>query len=399
MVEISSLTPPYARIMSDQATSSVSFNEPVLGEAEAEAVRKVLGSGTIRGDGPVSQHVEEEMEEWLGIDHVFLTTSCTHALEMAMVVLDIGPGDEVIMPSFNFVSSANAVVLRGATPVFAEIEPDTLNLDVEAVRKKINPRTKAIVPVHYAGVSCDMGALLALADEHDLYVVEDAAQGVDAYYDGQALGTMGDIGCYSFHETKNITCGEGGAFLTNDEQLARKAELVREKGTNRSAFIRGEVDKYTWVSEGSSYILSDILASVLRAQLRRRSAIKRKRKAVWTAYHEALAPLAEEGIVTLPTIPARCTSNYHIFFFRVGTPRQRNHLLDVLKNHGIDASFHYIPLHSSPYGQEYLGDEDTLPRTKHCSETLIRLPLHPGLAEDAASLADRVAHLLVEESA
>jgi dTDP-4-amino-4,6-dideoxygalactose transaminase len=380
--------------MSDQSPPSISFNEPVLGDPEAEAVRDVLDSGTVRGDGPVSQRVETQMEEWLDIDHVFLTTSCTHALEMAMLVLDIGPEDEVIMPSFNFVSSANAVVLRGATPVFAEIRPDTLNVDVEDVASKITDRTKAIVPVHYAGVSCRMDALQSLADEHDLYIVEDAAQGVDAYYKGAPLGTLGDIGCYSFHETKNLTCGEGGAFLTNDDDLARRAEIAREKGTNRSAFIRGEVDKYTWVDEGSSYIPSDILAAILKVQLSKRASIKEKRKKVWKAYYNALVPLAEKGSLQLPSVPDACNSNYHIFFFRVNTPRQRDALLDALQDHGIDASFHYIPLHSSPFGQQYVEEDMTLPNTEHCSQTLIRLPLHPKLADQCPALAEQIADVI-----
>jgi dTDP-4-amino-4,6-dideoxygalactose transaminase len=373
--------------MADSTTRTVSFNEPTTGATEADAVREALESGTIRGDGPVSQRVEEYLKEWLGIDHVFLTTSCTHALEMAMIALDIGPGDEVIMPSFNFVSSGNAVVLRGATPVFAEIKPDTLNVDPEDVADKITPQTKAIIPVHYAGVGCDMKALLSLAEQHDLYVVEDAAQAIDAYYEGHPLGTMGDIGCYSFHETKNITCGEGGAFLTDSEEIARKAELVREKGTNRSAFIRGEVDKYTWVSEGSSYIQSDVLASVLEAQLEKRNEIKRRRRIVWEAYHEALSPLADSQEVHLPPIPDGRRSNYHIFFFRVATPELRNQILDALKDHGIQATFHYIPLHSSPFGKRFVEPEQTLPITERCSKTLIRLPLYPQLVDDAEQVA------------
>lgn len=382
--------------MDDPITGTVEFNQPTTGDAEAEAARETLKSGTIRGDGPVSQRVEAQMEEWLGIDHVFLTTSCTHALEMAMIVLDVGPGDEVIMPSFNFVSSANAVVLRGAKPVFADIKPGTLNVDPEDVAAKITPRTKAIIPVHYAGVGCDMDALLRLAHEHDVYVVEDAAQAVDAYYAGQPLGTMGDIGCYSFHETKNITCGEGGAFLTDSEEIARKAELVREKGTNRSAFIRGEVDKYTWVSEGSSYIQSDVLASVLETQLQKRDEIKTRRETVWKAYHAALAPLAQEADLHLPRIPEGRRSNYHIFFFRVATPELRNQILDALKEHGIQATFHYIPLHSSPFGQQYIEEDDPLPITQTCSETLIRLPLYPELAAEAEPLATRAAQIVGE---
>lgn len=381
----------------ERDVTPIAFNEPWTGEAEAEAARKVLDAGTIRGDGPVSSRVQEKLASWLGIDEVFLTTSCTHALEMAMMVLEIGPGDEVIMPSFNFVSSGNAVVLRGATPVFAEIRPDTLNVDVEDVARKITPRTKAIIPVHYAGVSCDMDALMALADEHDVYVVEDAAQGVDAHYNGAPLGTIGDIGCYSFHETKNISCGEGGAFLTDNEDLARQAELVREKGTNRSAFIRGEVDKYTWVSEGSSYIQSDILAAVLEAQLEKRDAIKTRRKTIWTAYREALTPFAADGRVALPHVPDACQTNYHIFFFRVETPTLRNQLLDALKEAGIQATFHYIPLHSSPFGQQFVESDEAFPITEHCSKTLIRLPVYPQLAERARSLAERVADIVDQE--
>lgn len=383
--------------MDDETLRSIPFNKPALGRSEIEAVKAVLNSGTIRGDGPVSQRVEERLEEWLDIEHVFLTTSCTHALEMAMIVLEVGPGDEVIMPSFNFVSSANAVVLRGATPVFADINPDTLNIDVDDVARKVTPRTKAIVPVHYAGVSCDMDALLAIADDHDLYVVEDAAQGIDAYYDGAPLGTMGDIGCYSFHETKNLTCGEGGAFLTDHDELARKAELVREKGTNRSAFIRGEVDKYTWVHEGSSYIQSDILASVLDAQLDKRSEIKARRKAVWTAYWDALAPLAEDDTLSLPRIPPRRDSNYHIFFFRVSSPERRTEVLGALKDRGINATFHYIPLHSSPFGQKYLEVEEPLPVTSHCSKTLVRLPVYPELADTADETAEQAAQIIDDQ--
>ena len=231
---------------------NIPFNEPYIDEEEEQALIKALRSKHLRGDGPCTQRVQAYMEEWLDVEHVLLTTSCTHALEMAMLVLGISPGEEVIMPSFNFVSSANAAVLAGADPVFAEVSPETMNLDPEDVERRITERTKAIVPVHYAGVACDMDAILEIADRYDLYVVEDAAQGVDAYYDGEPLGTMGDIGCYSFHDTKNITCGEGGAFMTNDPEIAHRAEIVREKGTNRAAFIRGEVDKYTWVDKGSS---------------------------------------------------------------------------------------------------------------------------------------------------
>jgi dTDP-4-amino-4,6-dideoxygalactose transaminase len=366
----------------------IPFNKPHTGEDEREAVTAALRQDVLHGDGPISRRVQDQLEEWLGARHVFLTTSCTHALEMSMIALGVGDGDEVIMPSFTFVSSANAAVLRGARPVFAEIKPDTLNIDPEDVERKITPRTKAVVPVHYAGVGCDMNALMELADQHDFYVVEDAAQAVDAQYQEEYLGTIGDIGCFSFHDTKNITCGEGGAFVTSDDEIARQAELVREKGTNRSAFLRGEVDKYTWVSRGSSYIQSDVLAALLEAQLGRRAEIKAKRRAVWTTYYEVLRPLAEEGALHLPVVPEDRDANYHIFFFRTRTPEERDRVLTALKENGIQATFHYVPLHSSPYGREELGCEQELPVTQRCSETLIRLPVYPHLAERSEEVAE-----------
>jgi len=350
----------------------------------------------LHGDGPISERVQGQLREWLGVHCALLTTSCTHALEMAMIALEIGPGDEVIMPSFTFVSTANAVVLRGATPVFAEIRPDTLNIDPADVERKITPRTKVIAPVHYAGIACDMEALQDLAETHDLAIVEDAAQGVDAYYKDQPLGTIGDIGCYSFHDTKNVTSGEGGAFLTNDPEIAKRSEIVREKGTNRSAFFRGEVDKYSWVDEGSSYLPSDILAALLEAQLGRRDEIRALRKKVWDAYYEALKPLAEDGLFTLPTVPDYARPNYHIFYLRTRTPEARNDLLDALKAAGIGATFHYIPLHSSPYGRNTLGWTEDLGITQRCSETLIRLPLYPQLAGRAEEVAERAVETVRE---
>ena len=365
----------------------IPFNKPYIGEEEREAVAEALGQDVLHGDGPTTERVQSFLEDWLDVQHAFLVTSCTHALEMAMMALDIGLGDEVIMPSFNFVSSANAVVLQGATPVFAEIRPETLNLDPEAVEEKITPDTEAIVPVHYGGVACDMEAFLELGERYDVAIVEDAAQGVDAYYDGQPLGTIGDIGGYSFHDTKNITSGEGGAFLTDNEAVARRAEIIREKGTNRSAFYRGEVDKYSWVDEGSSYIPSDLLAALLEVQLERRDEIRQKRKQVWTTYREALTPLARDGLISLQTIPDYADHNYHIFYFRANTPDERDELLGALKEAGIQATFHYVPLHSSPYGRNTLECTDELPVTQHCSETLIRLPTYPQLATQAESIA------------
>lgn len=372
----------------------IPFNKPYIGEKERKAVVEALDQDVIHGDGPTTERVQGFLEDWLGVDHALLMTSCTHALEMAMMTLDVGPGDEVIMPSFNFVSSANAVVLQGATPVFAEIRPDTMNLDPEAVEEKITPDTKAVVPIHYGGVACDMAALLELGETYDVAIVEDAAQGVDAYWQGEPLGTIGEIGCYSFHDTKNVTSGEGGAFLTNDEDIARRAEIVREKGTNRSAFYRGEVDKYSWVDEGSSYIPSDILAALLEAQLDRRDEIKQKRKQVWTTYREALRPLVDDGLIEWQTIPEYADPNYHLFYFRTNTPDERDELLNALKDEGIQATFHYVPLHSSPYGRETLGCTDDLPITRHCSETLIRLPVYPQLHGRAEDVAERVAETL-----
>jgi dTDP-4-amino-4,6-dideoxygalactose transaminase len=357
-------------------------NAPYIGIEEEEAVKKALVSGHLIGNGSICKRVERQMQEMFNAKHVLLTTSCTHAMEMAMLVLGIEPGDEVILPSFTFVSTANCVVLRGAQPVFAEIKPDTLNIDPDDIRRRITPRTRAIMPVHYAGVGCDMDKIMAIAEEHGLHVVEDAAQGVDAKYKERYLGTIGHIGCYSFHYTKNITCGEGGAFLTNDDEIARKAETIREKGTNRSAFLRGEVDKYTWVSAGSSYVLSDLLAAVLEAQLAKRAEIKAKRKAVWEQYYETLKPLAAEGKVMLLVIPTGRESNYHIFFFRVMDEEKRNAVLNGLRSEGIGATFHYIPLHSSPFGRQSVECAYDLPLTDGCSTTPVRLPLYPGILDE-----------------
>ncbi len=368
----------------------IPFSKPFFDQREADAVAKVLQTSILHGDGPVSRRVQDKLREWTGARYVYLTTSCTHALEMAMLTLGVGLGDEVIMPSFTFVSTANAVVLRGAKPVFAEIREDTLNIDPDDIERKITPRTKAIIPVHYAGVGCEMDRIMEIAREHNLSVVEDAAQGVDAKYNGKYLGTVGDIGCYSFHDTKNITCGEGGAFLTNDEEIAKKAELIREKGTNRSAFLRGEIDKYTWVSEGSSYIQSEVLAALLEVQLAKKDEIKEKRRGVWRSYYGALKPLEEKGLIKFPKIPESCEQNYHIFCFRVATEDVRGKVIDSLKAEGIQATFHYVPLHSSPFGRDFLGCKFELPVTEECSRTLVRLPLYPQLCDSVEVLVARV---------
>jgi dTDP-4-amino-4,6-dideoxygalactose transaminase len=302
---------------------------------------------------------------------------------MAGMVLNWGPGDEVILPSFAFVTAATAVVRQGARPVFAEIDEKTWNIDPHDVAQRITPRTRAIIPVHYAGQGCDMPALLDIAKKRDLAIVEDAAQGIGAKYDGQWLGTIGDIGCYSFHVTKNVICGEGGAFLTNNPELAQRAEIVLEKGTNRSQFLRGQAEKYSWVDIGSSYVLSDLLASVARVQFNKMDDIHRQREIVWQRYQTGLADLAEAGEVILPYIRPEAEPNWHIYGFRIVDAARRADLLDWLDARGVKATFHFVPLHSSPYGIEHLGyGGEELPITDLVSQSLIRLPMYPHLSPD-----------------
>jgi dTDP-4-amino-4,6-dideoxygalactose transaminase len=350
-----------------------------LGEEEQRAAAQAIQLDLLTGGGAICKKVEQQLQEIFQCEHALLTTSCTHALEMAMLALDIGPGDEVILPSFTFVSTANCIALRGATPIFADIQPETLNIDPEDVRRRITSRTRAIIPVHYAGVGCDMDALRSIGRAHSLAIVEDAAQGVDARYKGRYLGTIGDMGCYSFHSTKNIICGEGGALLTNNSVLMEKIRIIQEKGTNRSQFMRGLIDKYSWVSLGSSYVQSDVLAAILGAQLTKRHAIRRKRAAIWQRYYQALSPLAAQGRIILPYVPADCDPNYHIFYLRVVSEEVRNQLLHGLRQAGIGAAFHYVPLHSSPYGQSQGWANQALPFTEQCSQTLIRLPIFPSM--------------------
>jgi dTDP-4-amino-4,6-dideoxygalactose transaminase len=352
-----------------------------VGAEEQAAMAAALRARQLTGNGPICRAVQQELQTIFGARHALLTPSCTSALEMAMLALDIGPGDEVILPSFTFVSTANCVMLRGATPVFADILPDTLNIDPADVARRITPRTRAIVPVHYAGVACAMDALLELSRAHGLAVVEDAAHAIDARYKGRYLGTLGDFGCYSFHATKNIVCGEGGALLTSSDALAARAHVIHEKGTNRAAFMQGLVDKYSWVDVGSSYVLSDLLAAVLQVQLGKRAAIKARRGAIWRRYFEGLRPLAERELLALPTIPPECDSSYHIFFLRVASGELRDRLLQALRAAGIGAAFHYVPLHSSPFGQSQGWHHERLPVTEQCSRTLIRLPLYPAMSD------------------
>jgi dTDP-4-amino-4,6-dideoxygalactose transaminase len=336
--------------------------------------------------------VEKRLSSLLDGRRVLLTTSCTHALELALLSLGIGPGDEVICPSFTFVSTANAVLRVGARPVFAEIEDRTLGLEVADVARRITPRTRAILPVHYAGVAPDMEGLLALASSRNLKLVEDAAQALGAKWRGRALGALGDLGCLSFHDTKNITCGEGGALVVRDPDVAARAEIAREKGTNRSAFLRGEVDKYTWVAEGSSYILSDVLAAILDAQLDRFEEIQERRAGVAARYGAGLSAWAKARGVRLPEdLPDRA-SNHHIFYLLFPDQDARNRCQDHLRARGVGATFHYVPLHSSPHGRR-LGAEDSLEVTERVARSLLRLPLHPLLSdEDVARVIESVLH-------
>jgi dTDP-4-amino-4,6-dideoxygalactose transaminase len=351
-----------------------------LGEAEVARVREAL-SGRTAGDGPFSRRVETRLAAMLGVSRVLLTTSCTHALELALLALEIGPGDEVVCPSFTFVSTANAVLRVGAKPVFAEIEERTLGLDVVDVARRLTPRTAAILPVHYAGIAPEMGPLLALAASRGLKVIEDAAQGLGATWRERALGTLGDAGCFSFHETKNVACGEGGALVLRDEALSARAEIAREKGTNRSAFLRGEVDKYTWVAEGSSYVLSDVLAAILDAQLDRFPEIQARRARVVERYRTELGDWARlHGVRLQADLPER-TPNHHLFFMLFPDETRRDLCMDRLRGHGVMATFHYVPLHSSPHGRS-LGQDAEFPVTDRIARTLLRLPLHPLLSDD-----------------
>lgn len=362
--------------------ANIPFNKPYISGKELANIGSVLQGGALAGDGPFSKECHRWLEMQTGCCKALLTHSCTAALEMAAILADIQPGDEVIMPSYTFVSTANAFVLRGGIPVFVDIRPDTLNIDEKLIEAAITPRTKAIVPVHYAGVSCAMDEIIAIARRYSLVVIEDAAQGVMAKYKGRALGSLGDLGCYSFHETKNIVAGEGGALLINTERFAERAEVIREKGTNRSQFFRGMVDKYTWVDLGSSYLPGELIAAFLAAQLEDAEAITDRRLKLWERYHAAFAPLEEGGIVRRPVIPEECDHNAHMYYLLVNDLKVRTELISDLRQHEISAVFHYIPLHSSPAGQKYGRSAGELPMTKELSERLVRLPLWNGLEEE-----------------
>ena len=359
----------------------VPFNKPHITGRELLYITEAKSGYMLAGDGPFTKRCHLWIEEKTGCDKALLTHSCTAALEMAALLLDIQPGDEVIMPSYTFVSTANAFVLRGGVPVFVDIREDTLNLDERLIEAAITARTKAIAPVHYAGVACEMDTILDIAHRHGLRVVEDAAQGVMASYKGRALGSMGDLGAYSFHETKNVICGEGGALLVNDPEMAMRAEIIREKGTDRSRFFRGQVDKYTWQEVGSSFLPGEITAAFLWAQLEEAQLITTQRLKSWDHYHSALAPLEAQGLLRRPIVPADCQHNAHMYYVLLSPEIDRQAVLDELKRNEIFSVFHYVPLHSSPAGTRYGRTHGSLDITDSLSDRLVRLPLWIGLTK------------------
>ncbi|MFO0926413.1 MAG: dTDP-4-amino-4,6-dideoxygalactose transaminase [Gemmataceae bacterium] len=358
----------------------IPFNRPYLPDTSYTYVRQAVENMHLSGDGPFTRRCHALLQQILGGPRVLLTTSCTHALEMAALLLDITPGDEVIVPAFTFTSTVNAFVLRGARPIFADIRPDTLNLDESRLEPLMSDRTRAIVPVHYAGVACEMDAILRLAGDAGVAVVEDNAHGLFGKYRGRLLGTLGSLATQSFHETKNIHCGEGGALVLNDEQFMERAEVLREKGTNRSRFFRGQVAKYTWVDLGSSFLPSDVLAALLLAQLEQAADIQARRAAIWQRYHVELQEWAADNGVRLPIVPPECEQPAHLFFLVLPTLDDRQRLLAELKAAGINATFHYQSLHLSEMGRRCGGDRSDCPVTEWISDRLLRLPLFPALS-------------------
>lgn len=360
----------------------ISFNRPPHVGTEERYIAEAIVNRKICGDGIFTKKCSEWLEEQTKAVKVLLTTSCTHATEMAALLCGIRPGDEVIMPSYTFVSTADAFVLRGAKPVFVDIRPDTMNIDETLIEAAVTDRTRAVVPVHYAGVSCEMDTIMEIAARHRLAVIEDAAQGMMSTYKGRALGTIGDYGCYSFHETKNYSMGEGGALLIRDEEEIERAEIIREKGTNRSKFFRGQIDKYTWVDAGSSYLPSELNAAYLWAQLEMAEEMNKSRLKSWNTYYELLTPLEEQEKIKLPHVPEECVHNGHMFYIRGKDMQERTALISYLKGRGVHAVFHYIPLHTAPAGRvygEFRGEDKYTTRE---SERLLRLPMYYGLRQE-----------------
>lgn len=360
----------------------IPFNKPFLVGRELDYIAQAVALGNLAGDGHFSQSCCRLLEQRLSIPRVMLTPSCTAALETAALLCEFEPGDEVILPSFTFVSTASAFVRAGARPVFVDIRADTLNLDENLIEAALTERTKVIVPVHYAGVACEMDRILSIADKHHLVVVEDAAQGVNAFYRGNALGSIGDLGCYSFHETKNFISGEGGAICVNRPDLIERAEILRDKGTNRQKYFRGQVDKYTWVDIGSAYVPCELIGAFLYGQLEMMQTISDRRRQIYEYYQKSFEPLAAEGLLRLPYVPPECTTNFHLFYLLTRDAATRDGLLAHLNSRGIGAVFHYVPLHSSPMGRKLRCDARELPVTDSVSARLIRLPFYYTITQD-----------------
>ena len=360
----------------------VRFNKAFIAGCELHYIAEAVVQGNIGGDGIFSQRCCRLMQERFGVPFIVLTPSCTAALELAVLSCDIGPGDDVLLPSFTFVSTANAVARTGANPVFVEIRADTLNIDESLIEAAVTNRTRAIMPVHYAGVGCEMDEIVRVADRYDLTVIEDAAQGVNAFYKGRALGSIGQLGTYSFHETKNFICGEGGALCINDHRFRHKAEIIRDKGTDRQRFFRGEVQKYQWIDLGSSYIPSEITSAFLYGQLEQLEPITRRRKAVFQFYYDHLEELEAEGLLRRPVIPDHCESNFHLFYILLPSRDERDALESRLADYGIQAITHFEPLHSSPKGQTFGYRDGDLPITESVSARILRLPLYFGITEE-----------------
>jgi dTDP-4-amino-4,6-dideoxygalactose transaminase len=374
----------------------IPFNKPHLTGKELHHIADAHQRGQLAGDGYYTKRCSEWLEQTTGAKKVLLTHSCTAALEIAAMLADIKPGDEVIMPSYTFVSTANAFVLRGGVPVFVDIRADTLNIDETQIEAAITPRTRAIVPVHYAGVACEMDTIMDIAKRHNLLVIEDAAQGVMASYKGRALGSIGHLGAYSFHETKNVISGEGGALLVNDPSLVARAEIIREKGTNRSQFFRGWVDKYTWVDVGSSYLPGEIIAAFLWAQLEETQQITTKRLEIWNEYHLAFEPLEAEGRLRRPVVPAGCEHNAHMYYLLLKDLATRTAFIDAMKQQGINCVFHYVPLHSSPAGKKFGRAVGDMAVTNDLADRLVRLPVWVGLEAEHPSFLTYICGYLGE---
>lgn len=369
----------------------VPFNKPPKSTHEVQYISQAIANGKLSGEGEFNKKCAEWFNFNLPTLMTIITPSCTSALEMAMVLAEIAPGDEVILPSFTFTSTANVVALYGAIPVFVDVDPHTLNIDPQEIEKAITPKTRVIMPVHYAGVSCDMERIMKIANTHNLWVVEDAAQGIFASYKSKAIGTYGHMAAFSFHETKNIVCGEGGALVINDPRLLSRAEIVRDKGTNRQQFLNGQVDKYTWQDKGSSYLLSELSAAFLYSQLQDGSIITKKRRAIWNNYNQGLADLEMAGHLKRMVVPADCEPNAHIFYILLNSPEVRAELWSFLKKEGIQSTTHYVPLHSAPAGKKYGRNSGSLTITDDLANRLLRLPLFADLSkEDTAMVIDKV---------